>query len=101
MISPHFHSYLIYIFFLRLSELLLMKYISILFTQALRYLGFNPTVEQQQELRQRLPADHAGFVSYGGKVSKKEIVYDFSNKSVCFLVHHLAFSFLICMAKLC
>ena len=35
--------------------------------QALRYLGFKPTVEQQEELRQRLPVDRAGCVSYGGK----------------------------------
>ena len=38
--------------------------------QALRYLGFNPTEEQQHELRQRLPVDHGGLVSYGGKDSK-------------------------------
>ena len=40
--------------------------------QALRYLGFNPTQEEQHELRQRLPVDHGGFVSYGGKVSKNK-----------------------------
>ena len=37
------------------------------FWQALRYLGFRPTEEQQRELRQRLPSDQGGFVSYGGK----------------------------------
>lgn len=42
---------------------------------ALRYLGFNPTVEQQQELRQRLPADHAGFVSYGDFVNVARQVF--------------------------
>ena len=41
------------------------------FLQALRYLGFNPTEEQQRELRHRLPADQGGFVSYGGKYSKR------------------------------
>ena len=40
--------------------------------QALRYLGFNPTEEEQHELRQRLPVDHGGFVSYGGKVTENK-----------------------------
>ena len=40
--------------------------------QALRYLGFKPTEEEQHELRQRLPVDRGGFVSYGGKNSKKK-----------------------------
>lgn len=44
------------------------------FIQALRYLGFNPTEEEQRELRQRLPVDHGGFVSYGGKVSKNKSI---------------------------
>ena len=39
----------------------------------MRYLGFNPTEEQQRELRQRLPADRGGFVSYGGEDSKTEM----------------------------
>ena len=42
------------------------------FIQALRYLGFNPTEEEQHELRQRLPFDHGGFVSYGGKVTENK-----------------------------
>ena len=40
--------------------------------QALRYLGFSPTEEEQHELRQRLPVDRAGLVSYGGKSLKNK-----------------------------
>lgn len=50
--------------------------VSVLFQsliQALRYLGFNPTEEEQHELRQRLPVDRGGFVSYGGEGSKNKL----------------------------
>ncbi|XP_048589179.1 uncharacterized protein LOC116604619 isoform X2 [Nematostella vectensis] len=36
---------------------------------ALRYLGFEPTEEQQRELRARLPIDHNGCATYGDFVS--------------------------------
>lgn len=42
---------------------------------ALRYLGFNPTEEEQHELRQRLPVDHGGFVSYGDFVDVARQVF--------------------------
>lgn len=42
---------------------------------ALRYLGFRPTEEQQRELRQRLPSDQGGFVSYGDFVNAARQVF--------------------------
>lgn len=42
---------------------------------ALRYLGFNPTEEQQRQLRQRLPVDQGGFVSYGDFVHAARNVF--------------------------
>lgn len=60
---------------------------------ALRYLGFRPTDEQQRELRQRLPADQAGFVSYGDFVNAARQVFSLelddlslSNSSVQFAI---------------
>ncbi|RMX46979.1 hypothetical protein pdam_00011922 [Pocillopora damicornis] len=44
---------------------------------ALRYLGFSPTEDQQRELRQRLPADQHGFVSYGDFVNAARQVLAF------------------------
>jgi len=42
---------------------------------ALRYLGLHPTEEQQRELRQRLPPDQGGFVSYGDFVNVARHVF--------------------------
>ena len=49
-----------------------MYFFNLCVIQALRYLGFSPTEEEQHELRQRLPVDRAGLVSYGGKSLKNK-----------------------------
>ncbi|PFX33455.1 Syntaxin-binding protein 4 [Stylophora pistillata] len=47
---------------------------------ALRYLGYTPTEDQQRELRQRLPTDQHGLVSYGDFVNVARQVFDFQLK---------------------
>lgn len=51
---------------------LYMYFFNLCVIQALKYLGFSPTEEEQHELRQRLPVDRAGLVSYGGKSLKNK-----------------------------
>lgn len=51
--------------------------------QALNYLGIQPTVEQQQTLRQQLQKDSKGTVSFGGNhlliTQKNNEMYEYRN----------------------
>ena len=55
------------------AVIMIFMFLFYFWIQALRYLGFSPTEDQQRELRQRLPADQHGFVSYGGEIREREI----------------------------